>query len=448
MDFKTLGANIVKKAKKWGADEAEACLENVQNFDVTVRQGEIETLQKSVCRGLGLRVFVNKQLGFSYTSDLTEKTVDDAVKKTIDLARITEAKPWNGLPDFALHPLPDLDLYDRGIAAVPDEKKIAIAREVEKIALGLDKRITNTNGGDFSNREREFGIFNSRGVACVYRETECSFGTSIVVGEGNNMQSGGWSSVKRFFKELAPVEEVAKTAVSRATEKLGPKPVPTKVVPVIFDRYAARAFWMGILYALDGDAVFRKVTFMSDMLGQLITTPLLTIIDDPTIPRFVAAVPFDGEGKVTGKNLIIDQGVLKTFFYDSQTARKAKVTVNTMTKREGYKSPPYASFLNIIVAKGQNTFDSLFKDIKDGLYVKGMRGLGTDATTGSFSVGVSGFWIVDGAPAFPVDGLTLGGTTLEILKKIDKVADDTDMRGTVSSPSFRISELTVGGKEE
>jgi PmbA protein len=173
----------------------------------------------------------------------------------------------------------------------------------------------------------------------------------------------------------------------------------------------------------------------------------VTIIDDPTIPRFVASVPFDGEGKVTGKNLIVDQGVLKTFFYDSQTARKAKVTVNTMTKREGYKSPPYASFLNIIVAKGQNTFDSLFKDIKDGLYVKGMRGLGTDATTGSFSVGVSGFWISDGAPAFPVDGLTLGGTTLEILKKIDKVADDTDMRGTVSSPSFRISELTVGGKE-
>ncbi len=447
MDIKTLGEMIVKKARKWGADEAETCLENYKYFDVTVRRGEVETLQRSVSRGFGLRVFVGKRLGFSYTSDLNEKAIDDAIKKTIALARITEPKPWQGLPDFGPQRLPDLDLYDPTIAAIPDERKIAIARDVEKIAQGLDPRISNTDGGNFYDSERELGIFNSRGVSGLYRETQCSFYTGVVVGTGNDMQSGGWGSNKRFFSELAPVDEVAKIAVARAVEKLGPKPVPTKVVPVIFDRYAGRSFWMGILYALNGDAALRKTTFMYDKLNQAITVPSITIADDPTLPRFIASVPFDGEGKTTGRNLIVDAGVLKMFFYDAQIARKAKANMNTITRRGDYKSIPYAGSLNVIVTPGQETFDSLFKNVKEGFYVKGMRGLGTDSTTGSFSVGASGFWVIDGLPAFPVDGLTLGGTTLEILKKIDKVADDLDMRSSVNSPSFRVAEMTVGGRK-
>jgi PmbA protein len=143
----------------------------------------------------------------------------------------------------------------------------------------------------------------------------------------------------------------------------------------------------------------------------------------------------------------VDKGVLKMFFYDSQTARKAGVKVNTMARRYGYQSGPMAGFLCIVVENGQDDSASLFKDVKEGLLVTGMRGSGTDVTTGAFSVGCSGFWIVDGAKAFPVDGVTLGGTTLEVLKNIDKVANDIDMRGGMNSPSFRVAEVTVGGKK-
>jgi PmbA protein len=447
MDYKKLGEDVVKKALKFGAEEAEACFENVLEFSVNVRQGQVETLQKSVSKGLGLRLFINKQLGFSYTSDLTPDSLEDTIKKTVDLAKITEAKPWQGLPDFGPQALPDLNLYDPEISGVTDEKKIAIAREVEKIALAQDKRITNSEGGDFSNLEREAGIFNSKGLSYIFKETSCGFSASVIAGEGDNMQSGGWSSRKRFFKELAPVEEVGKRAAQRAVEKLGAKPVETKKVPVIFDRYAAPSFWMGVLSALNGDAVFRKTTFMTDMLEKGISSSLITIIDDPTRPRFVASVPFDGEGNVTRTNTIVDKGVLKMFFYDSQTARKAGVKVNTMARRYGYQSGPMAGFLCIVVENGQDDSASLFKDVKEGLLVTGMRGSGTDVTTGAFSVGCSGFWIVDGAKAFPVDGVTLGGTTLEILKNIDKVANDIDMRGGLNSPSFRVAEITVGGKK-
>jgi len=447
MDFKKIGEDIIKRALQYGADEAEAVIENVREFNVNVRKGEVETLQKSASKGLGLRVYINKALGFSYTSDLSPESLDETVKKTVDLAKITESKPWQGLPDFGPQPPADLDLYDAEMAAVPDEKKIAIAKEVERIAMAQDKRITNSEGGSFSNTEREGGLFNSKGISCLLKETSCGFSTYVIAGEGDNMQGGGWSSYKRFYKELAPVEDVAKRAAQRAVEMLGAKPVETKKVPVIFDRYAASAFWMGILFALNGDAVYRKTTFMTEMLEKQIASPLITIHDDPTRPRFVGSVPFDGEGNVTRKVTILDKGVLKTFYYDSQTARKAGVKVHTMARRYGYKGGPSAGSLCIMVENGKENPPDLFKDIKEGLLVTGMRGAGTDTTTGAFSVGCSGFWLVDGAKAFPVDGVTLGGTTLEILKGIDKVANDLDLRGSMNSPSFRVAEITVGGKK-
>ena len=447
MDFKKIGEEIVAKAVKCGAGEAEACLENVKSFEVNVRKGEIETLTRSVSRGLGLRVFIDRQLGFAYTSDLTPQAIDETVKKAVELARITEPKPWRGLPDFGPQALADLDLYDPALASVPDEKKIALAREVERIAMAEDKRITNSEGGSFSDAERELGLFSSKGVSNLMRETRCSFGAYVVAGEGDNMQGGGWSSSKRFFAELEPVDKVAKTAAKRAVDQLGPKPVATKKVPVIFDRYAAPAFWGGVGQALNGDSVFRKATFLTDHLEKAIVSPLISAVDDPTIPRFVGSAPFDGEGQATRRYVIIDKGVLKTFIYDSQTARKAGVKVRTTATRNGYKGSPSAGPLNVIVENGTDSFESLFKDVKEGLYVRGMRGAGTDVTTGSFSVGCSGFWIVDGAIAHPVDGVTLGGSALEILKAIDKVADDLDLRSGMNSPSFRVAEITVGGRK-
>jgi PmbA protein len=446
MDFKMLGQQIIKKAKKLGADEAEAYFERVKSFEVTVRKGEIETLQRSTSKGLGLRVFINKQFGFSSTSDLSEPSLEDIVTKTVELARITESKTENGLPDFGPQTPPDLDLFDQEAAGIPDEKKISIARDVERIALSLDKRITNSDGGSFSNTEREVTLINSKGLSHSYQETRFSFSVFILVGQGDNMQSGGWSSSKRFFKELDPLEVVAGKAVSRAVEQLGPKPVPTKKVPVIFDHYGAPSFWMGILFSLNGDSAFRKTTFMSNHLDKAIASPLVTVADDPTRPRFVASTPFDGEGNINTRNLIIDKGILKTFIYDSTSARKAGVKAHTTARREGFQSRPYASFLTIMIENGKEKLESILTDMKEGLYVKGMRGLGTDPTTGSFSVGCNGFWIENGAKAFPVDGVTLGGSTLEILKSIDRVADDLELRGSVNSPSFRVTEMTVGGK--
>ena len=447
MEFKKTGEDVIRQAVKYGAHEAEAFIETVREFNVNVRRGGVETLQQSVSRGLGLRVFIDRQLGFAHTSDLSPESLEDTVKKTVELAKMTEGKPWQGLPDFEPRPVPDLDLFDPELAAVPDEKKIALAREVERIALAQDERIKNTEGGSFSDAERQAGLFNSKGISYIFKETSCSYGAYVIAGEGQGMQGGGWSSGKRFFRELAPVEEVARTAARRAVEMLGAKPVGTQKVPVVFDRYAAPAFWSGVLSALSGDAVYRKTTFMTEMLDQDVAAPLITVDDDATRPRYIASAPFDGEGGITRKKTIIDQGRLRMFFYDSQTARKAGVKTATTARRMGYRSGPSAGFLCLTVANGRTGPDALLKGITEGLLVTGLRGTGTDVTTGAFSVGCSGFWISGGARAFPVDGVTLGGTTLEILRRIDGLADDLDLRGGLNSPSFRVAEMTVGGRQ-
>jgi len=446
MDFQSLAENIVKKSLKSGADEAEAYLTSGREFTLTVRNGDVETVKQATSKGLGLTVFKDKKLGFSYTSDFSEEALEAFIKRTVQIALVADPKPWNGLPDFEKGELKELDLFDPSIVEIPNQRKIEIARQTEKVALSTDKRITKTDGSSFSDSESEVIIANSRGISYASRSSQVHFWIGVIAGEGSDMQSGYWGSAKRHAKDLDTVEDVAKTAAKRAVEKLGPRPVETQKVPVVFDWDAAPAFWGGISWAMNGDSVFKKTTFLAEYLGQPIASELITIVDNPTIPRHIASLAFDGEGNITGENVLIEKGILKMFIYDSLTARKAGVKVNTMAQRYGYKSRPMARFLNLIVRNGDTDREKLIAGIKNGLYVTGLRGSGTNPITGTYSCGASGFWIRDGEIAFPVDGITLGGNASEMLKNIEAVANDLELRSGLNSPSFKISEVTVGGK--
>ncbi|NIM91766.1 MAG: hypothetical protein GTO17_12565 [Candidatus Aminicenantes bacterium] len=447
MNYRLLAENVVKKALKAGADEAEVYLVADRDFELDVRNGDVETIKQATSKGLGLTVFKDKKLGFSYTSDFSDESITEFIKKTVQLSLVADPKPWNGLPDFKKGKLPDLDLYDPSISEIPNEKKIGIAKEAETIALAYDKRITKSRGGSFGDSERETVISNSKGISYSSKRTGVYFGVSVVAGEGDDMQSGGWGCSKRHFQDLDPIEAVAKKAGQRAVEKLGAKSVETQQVPVVIDRYAAPAFWYGILFAMNGDSVYKKTTFLTEYLDKQVASELITLVDDPTVPRHYSSVPFDGEGNLTQKNVLIGEGVLKMFLYDTITARKAGVKVNTIARRYGYRSPASAGFLNVIVQNGIVPREKIISEIKNGYYVTGLRGIGTDIPTGNYSCGSSGFWIKDGKTAFPVDGMTLGGNALEMLKNIEVVANDLELRGSLNSPSFRIAELAVGGKK-
>jgi len=447
MNYKEIAEKVVKSAIKLGVDEAEVYLENNRNFNLRVRNEDVETVKQSSTKGIGLTVYKNKKLGFSYTSDFTDESLEKFAKRTVQLSEVADPKPWNGLPDFEKEEKQkDLDLWDPFILEIENETKIETAKKVEKIALAYDKRITKSYGASFSDAESETIIVNSKGISRSFKTTGVNFSVSVIAGEGNNMQSGGWSSSKRLFKDLVNIESVAREAGKRAVEKLGAKPVKTAKVPVVFDRYASGSFWYGLLFAMDGDSVFKKTTFLTDSLDKSIASKLITLTDNPTIPRHIGSTPFDGEGKITRENSLVENGVLKMFIYDSITARKAGVKVNTIAQRMGYKSPAYGNFLNITVKNGNISREKIIEGIDTGFYVTGLRGMGTDIPTGNYSVGASGFWIDNGEIAFPVDGITLGGNTSEILQNIELLADDLEMRGTLNSPSFKVAELAVGGR--
>jgi PmbA protein len=448
MSYKDIAEKVVKQAMTLGVDEAEAYLESSRDFELEIRNGDVETVKQSSVKGIGLTVYKDKKLGFSYTSDLSAESLKKFAKRTIQLAEVADPKPWNGLPDYGKEEKQkNLDLWDQSIFEIKNETKIATAKKVEKIALAYDKRITKSYGASFSDGESETILANSKGISRSYKTTSVGFGVSVIAGEGNNMQSSGWSSYKRHFKDLEDIEAVANKAGKRTVEKLGAKPVATAKVPVVFDHYAAGSFWYGLLFAMNGDSVYKKTTFLTDYLDKPVASKLITVTDNPTIPRHTGSVPFDGEGKITRENKLVAGGVLKMFIYDSVTARKAGVKVNTITRRGGYKSSAYGNFLNIVVKNGNISRKKIIEGIEEGFYVTGLRGIGTDIPTGNYSVGASGFWIKNGEIAFPVDGVTLGGNTAEILKNIELVGDDLEMRGSLSSPSFKVSELAVGGKQ-
>jgi PmbA protein len=448
MEYQKIAEKVVKKALQLGVDEAEAYVENNRDFELRLRNGEVETVKQSTTKGIGLTVYKDKRLGFSYTSDLSPESLDEFTKKTVQLSDVADPKPWNGLPDYDRDKSQkDLDLWDPSIAEIKNSRKIDTVKKAEKIALSFDPKIKNSYGASFSDSESEILIVNSKGISRSSRTTSVGFGVSVIAGEGDSMQSGGWGTTKRHFKDLQSIEDVAKEAGKRAVEKLGAKPVKTQKVPVVFDRYASGSFWYGVLFALDGDSVYKKTTFLTDSLDKPIASQTITLIDDPTIPRHTGSTPFDGEGKITGKNVLVEQGILKMFLYDSITARKAGVKVPTITRRRGHKSMPYGNFLNVFLKNGSINREKIIEGIDEGLYVTGLRGIGTDIPTGNYSVGASGFWIKGGEIAFPVDGITLGGNTKEILKNIELVADDLDMRSSLNSPSFKVKELAVGGKK-
>ena len=453
MESKALAEKIVKMAVSLGADEAEVYLENTSRLNLNVRNGEVETVKQATSKGLGLRVFKDQKLGFSFTSDFSPESLDDFTKKTVQLSLVAEPKSWNGLPDLREGKLKDLDLYDPSIAEIPNDKKIDIAKKVEKLALAYDKRITKSRGGSFSNSEKEIFLVNSKGVSHSHKTTSVNFGVGVIAGEGNSMQSGSWRSSKRHFKDLDTIEFVAGEAGKRTVEKLGARPVPTQKVPVVFDRDVAGNFWSGILSAMNGDSVYKKTTFLTEYLEKQIVPEFITVVDDPLIPRHTSSTPVDGEGNPTIKNVLIEKGILKMFVYDSLTARKAGVKVNPIVSRGGgfrgggYRVLPSASALNMIVGNGSVSRETIISGIKNGFYVTGLRSRsGVSTTTGTFSSGASGFWIENGEIAFPVDGVTLGGNTLDMLMNIEILSNDLELRRSRNCPSFKVSQMTVGGR--
>jgi PmbA protein len=444
MNYTDLAEKLVKKSITLGANSAEVFIETNRNLSVQVLKSEIETIEEASSQGVGFRVFVDGKMGFSHCNDFSDRSLEDTISRAIAFARLSSPDENNILTDNKGVTAVE-NLFDPGIAAVTMEKKINMALELEKLAM-KDPRITKSSGAGYGEGESEIFIANSNGVLKSYKSSGCSLGVSVVAEKGDQKNTGGENCSRIFFADLVSLEEIAALASKRAWEMLDPVMISTQRASVIFDPDVARSLIGGILAAVNGERVLQGASFLKDQLNKQFASTLLTIIDDGTRNKSLGSAPFDGEGVPTMKNILVQNGILKSFIYNTKAAKRAGVASTGNASRGGFTSLPGIGTHNVYLEPGKYSKEEIVKSTKKGLLLKEVTGYGIDSVSGNFSGGASGFWIVNGEIASPVKGVTIAGKAFDILNGIDMMGNDLDMNRSFAAPSFRVSEMQIGGK--
>lgn len=442
-ELKQLVTAVVEKARAGGADTAEAILRESTEFSVTVREGDIEQLTESRSSRLLIAVSSEKRLSTVTTSDLSPASIELLIAEGIELAGVMDRDGYFDLPDpDELGRIEDdLEIFDPKTICLPTDRKIAMAMELERTALGMDGRII-PDGASFSNEIKTIAFANSLGfcdghtrtlnsleIACAARDTE---GTG---GNTGKKQSSYWYSAATHIDRLEPIEEVAGQAVSRTLRKLGARKPATCEVPVVFDPLMAGKFVQSIAGAVGGGSIYRKSSFLVDRRGRRVAPSILTIIDDPLLTGGLASRPFDGEGVISRKTVVIENGVLKSYLMDSYQARKLGLAT---TGNSGGSS-------NFYMAPGESSPGEIISGVPDGLYLTNLFGPGANWSTGDFSQGGQGIWIENGELSYPVNEFTIAGSFSRILEGIVGIGNDLSWRSEYAAPTFLVERMTISG---
>ncbi len=441
---------VVELAKKAGGQHIEALVRDGSELTTKVRLGEPELVQEAGSRGLSLSVIRDGRRAVTSTSDLRREALEALCAETVTLAGLAE-------PDeFALPPdpselatnIPELELYDAKIGEVDAAWAIKQAVAGEAAARAFDKRVTNSEGATWSRVLNGTAFATSGGFSGAYRSSYASLVVEPLCDDTTDpttpkKRNGYWWTGSRYLNELEDPEAIGREAARRTVATIGSRKVETQECPIVFANEVARSIIGTIVSVANGMAFWRKSTYLLGREGTLIASPLVTVIDDPLIPRAPGSRPFDGDGLPARRNPVVVEGVLQPVLCDVYSARKiGDGRRSTHSRAIGSRGPTTS---NLIMQKGSMTHDALVKDTKRGLYVTSMMGFGFNPVTGDFSRGAQGFWIENGELTFPVSEITIAANFDEILKRIDAVADDVDLRTSTIAPSFRVSHMTLAG---
>jgi PmbA protein len=442
-----LASKVVRLALYRGASDAECTLSEGEEFSASVRMRSLETLKDAGSRGAGLRVLLGRQVGSSYTSDLSSEGVRKLVDSALEIAAISTEDPHSGLPDPSeLGSLPgDLQLYSDDVSRIDTQQRIDQALEAEDAALSADSRITNSEGASFDAYNGARAFANSRGFVGSYRMSSCSLSATPVARQGESMERDYWYSYARSYAKLESPASIGRKAAERALRRLGSRKVPTQKVPVIFDQLTARSLLSNIFEAVDGESVYRKASFLAGKLGERIASENVTIVDDSTIPGLFGTSPFDDEGVPTRRTVVIDRGILSSYLLNTYTARKLglRTTGNAARGITGNASVGHG---NLFLQKGARSPEEIIRGIVKGLYVTELIGSGVNTVTGDYSRGAAGLWIENGELAYPVSEITIASTLQQMLMDIASIGSDLEFRGSVASPTLMIGEMTISGQ--
>jgi len=433
--LKSLASDVLRLAKSQGATSAEVDVHESHGQSVTVRKGEVETIEYNRDKGLGVTVYLGTRRGHASSADLSPKALEDTVRAALSIASHTAEDDCAGLADadlLARHP-GDLDLYHPWDLSV--EQAIEIARECEAEALAVDPRIGNTEGGSVGTHASQFVYGNSLGFLEGFPATRHSISCSVIAGKGDDMQRDDWYSFSRRAADLEAAAEVGRKAGRRSVARLGARKIATTKCPVLFEAPIAASLLSHFAGAVSGGSLYRKSSFLLDALGTQVFSPVVSIRDIASLPRGIASGAFDDEGVATQDREIVSKGMLNGYFLGSYSARKL-----------GMRSTGNAGGThNLILDSTGESFDELLKKLGTGLLVTEMLGHGLNMVTGDYSRGAAGYWVEGGEIAYPVHEITVAGNMRAIFRGIVAAGADVLVRGSRQCGSILVDELTVAG---
>ena len=452
LDLEALAAEVVSLAVKAGASDAETVAREGDEFSVTVRMGEVETLKESGSRALGLRVFLGKRSASTSTSDLTADGIRQLVDGAMALVKVTEEDPCTGLPDAAEFGAleGELHLYFGDVYSLSGPERIEWARRTESAALAADPRITNSDGGSFEAATGRRALANSRGFVGGYHTSYAGVSAAPLArdADGKMQRDGWWSSARRLADVDSP-ESVGQEAARRTLRRLGARRVPTQRVPIVFAPEVARSLLGSIFEAASGDAIWRSASFLAGKLDQQIAASSVTLVDDntmllPTGAGGFGTSPFDGEGLPSQRTVVIENGVLCTYLLNTYTARKLGMK-STHNASRGLAGAPGIGAGNLYLQPGTLSPEQILADVPSGLYVTGLMGFGVNTVTGDYSRGATGLWIENGQLTHAVEEVTVAGNLVEMLRNVTAIGNDLVFRSSIASPTLRIDGMTIAG---
>lgn len=444
-DFlRTVGEKALGLARKKGV-EAEAFLLQGRELSVEVINGQVETLKEAEEAGLGLRVINNGRLGFVFTSDLSDQAISQVVEDAISISRYTEADPHNCLPQGNFD-YPLLEVYDTSIPVTSLEAKIELAREVERIALATDPRVNIVERAGYEDSEFTSVIMNTGGLYASGRGNYCGIYIFLVAEEDGDAQNGFSVMVKKKYSDLDP-GFTGREAAQKAIRALNPRGIGSAHLPCVMEPYVAASF-LGLLASLvNAEAVQKGKSLFAGKLEQLVASPVINLVDDATRPGGIGTFPFDGEGVPARESVVIKDGVLVSYLYDSYTASKAGVESTGNGQRGSFRGLPLVGTSNFIVQAGSQSPQELYADIEKGLYITEVMGMHTaNPISGDFSVGASGIMIENGKLTYPVRGATIAGNLGDFFRDIESLGSDLRFFGGRGAPSIRLKSLSIAGE--
>ena len=433
--LRELAQSVLDHAKSRGATSAETEVSEGFGQTVTVRCGEVETIEYNRDKGIGVTIYVGQKRGHASSSDFSDQAVRDTVDAALSIARFTAPDDCAGLadPDLLARNIGDLDLWHPW--DLPVERAIELAKVAEDAGFAVDRRISNSEGATVSTQESQFVYANSHGFMGGYPNSRHSVWCSLIAGKGDEMQRDDWYETARDPLDLTTPESVGRRAGERAVQRVGARKIATMQAPVLFEAPIASSLLGHFVSAVSGGSLYRKSSFLLDSCGKQVFSPIVQITDIPDLPKGLASSPFDEEGVVTQTREIVTDGVVQGYFLGSYSARKL-----------GLRSTGNAGGNhNLMLKDTGEDFAALLKKMDRGLLVTELMGQGVNPVTGDYSRGAAGYWVENGQIAYPVQEITIAGNLKDMFTAIVAAGTDVSRRGSRQCGSILIERMTIAG---